>query len=117
MSTYEYQQIMANGVKGHTEADGLSTGMRLLLHYVGDIHQPLHGTSRVDHVYPAGDRGGNNFPIQPVSGAKNLHSAWDSVLFGEATDYNLVSQIFSLIDLFSHFLTVIGQVFPPKQSL
>jgi len=29
---------MANGKKGHTEEDGLSTAMRLLIHYVGDIH-------------------------------------------------------------------------------
>lgn len=37
-STYEYEQIQSHGMKTHTEADGLSTAMRLLLHYVGDIH-------------------------------------------------------------------------------
>lgn len=89
MSTYEYQQIMKAGVKGHSEADGLSTAMRLLLHYAGDVHQPLHGAARVDSNYPAGDRGGNDFVIPAVGGAKNLHSAWDSVLFSEATDYKL----------------------------
>jgi hypothetical protein len=70
MSTYEYEQIMSHGKRGHTEADGLSTAMRLLLHYAGDIHQPLHATSRVDHKYPAGDRGGNEFPIKPQDGVK-----------------------------------------------
>ena len=97
MSTYEYQQIMANGVKGHTEADGLSTAMRLLLHYAGDVHQPLHGTARVDNEFPARDRGGNSFPLQPVDGAKNLHSAWDSVLYSEAGDYPLVSAFYLFI--------------------
>lgn len=33
--------------------------MRLLIHYVGDVHQPLHATARVDHEYPRGDFGGN----------------------------------------------------------
>jgi hypothetical protein len=54
---------MSHGIPGHTEADALSTGMRLLMHYVGDIHQPLHATSRVDPKYPSGDRGGNDFPV------------------------------------------------------
>ena len=49
--TYEYDQIQTHGMKGHSEADGVSTAMRLLLHYVGDIHQPLHATSRVNHDY------------------------------------------------------------------
>jgi len=43
---------MSHGIKGHTEADGISTALRLLLHYAGDIHQPLHATSRVDNTYP-----------------------------------------------------------------
>lgn len=82
---------MSHGIKGHTEADGLSTGMRLLMHYTGDIHQPLHATSRLDKEYPAGDRGGNSFPVPSIMGAKNLHSVWDSVIYTEAGDYNLVS--------------------------
>lgn len=47
--------------------------MRLLLHYVGDIHQPLHATSRVDKNYPKGDEGGNAFPIPEKLTVKNLH--------------------------------------------
>jgi len=55
--------------------------MRLLIHYVGDIHQPLHATARVNHDYPSGDRGGNSFPVAPRDGAKNLHAVWDSVAY------------------------------------
>lgn len=84
---------MANGKKGHSEEDGLSTAMRLLIHYVGDIHQPLHATSRVDHEYISGDRGGNSFPLQAKDSVNELHALWDSVLY-EFTGYEtLVSEI------------------------
>jgi len=88
-NTFEYEQIQKNGMKGHSEADGLSTAMRLILHYVGDIHQPLHATSRVNHEFPQGDRGGNSVPLPSVDGAKNLHSVWDSVVYSQTSDYNL----------------------------
>ena len=58
-----------------------SWALRLLIHYLGDIHQPLHATSRVDSKYPNGDAGGNLFPMKPKGGAKNLHAVWDSVLY------------------------------------
>ena len=95
-SSFEYQEIMANGIKGHSEADGLSTALRLLMHYNGDVHQPLHATARVDHEYPAGDRGGNSFPVPSVDGAKNLHAVWDAAVYSEAGDYDLVSEILYL---------------------
>ena len=68
--------------------------MRLLIHYVGDIHQPLHGVSRVDSEYPKGDRGGNSFHVQTKNGAKNLHAVWDSVVYSEHTDMKTVSTNF-----------------------
>ena len=37
-NTYEFEQIMSHGNANHSEEDGLSTAMRLLIHYVGDIH-------------------------------------------------------------------------------
>lgn len=85
--TYIYEQIMSHGLKGHTEDDGLSTAVRLLIHYTGDIHQPLHATARVDHEYPAGDRGGNSVSLPSKDGAKNLHSVWDSVVYAQTDDY------------------------------
>ncbi|MBI5687855.1 MAG: S1/P1 nuclease [Verrucomicrobia bacterium] len=48
--------------------------LRYLLHFVGDIHQPLHCATRVTDEHPGGDRGGNEFA---VTGAANLHSYWD----------------------------------------
>ena len=55
--------------------------MRLLIHYLGDIHQPLHATARVDKEYPVGDKGGNMFPLPGHYGVKELHAAWDKVLY------------------------------------
>lgn len=35
--------------------DQRSVALRLVIHYIGDIHQPLHGVAEVDHRFPAGD--------------------------------------------------------------
>jgi len=64
-----------------TEEERKSYALRLLIHYVGDIHQPLHATSRVDPSYPKGDAGGNFVSLPAKDGAKNLHSVWDSVIY------------------------------------
>jgi hypothetical protein len=53
------------------------TALRVLLHVVGDIHQPLHATTRVSTQFPQGDRGGNLLVINGTRVAKNLHSYWD----------------------------------------
>jgi len=63
--------------------------MRLLIHYVGDIHQPLHASTRLTDKYPEGDRGGNKFKIKTIHGAYNLHSLWDSVVVEEYKDAKL----------------------------
>lgn len=50
-----------------------------ILHLVGDIHQPLHASSRVtpQEPLPHGDKGGNDFHLD---GRLNLHWFWDSIL-------------------------------------
>lgn len=53
--------------------------LSFLIHFIGDIHQPLHCIDRFSKNFPAprGDEGGNLYPIQ--SGiANNLHALWDS---------------------------------------
>ena len=47
--------------------------LRLLIHIVGDIHQPLH-------IGRAEDRGGNNVKVNWFKDPSNLHSVWDSKL-------------------------------------
>jgi hypothetical protein len=55
--------------------------VRLIIHYTGDVHQPLHSTALVDHTYPKGDAGGNFEHIPSKDGVSNLHAVWDSVLY------------------------------------
>lgn len=50
--------------------------LRLLIHFVSDIHQPLHTTSRFTPRTPKGDKGGNDFPVK-TDRARNLHAYWD----------------------------------------
>ena len=45
--------------------------LKLLVHFVGDIHQPLH-------VGRAKDRGGNNIKVKWFGKGTNLHRVWDS---------------------------------------
>ena len=80
---------MSHVKAGGSEADALSTSMRFLIHYTGDVHQPLHAMARVDNEFPAGDRGGNSFPVKSLDGANNLHAVWDSVVYGDANDFAL----------------------------
>jgi len=80
---YFYKTIMSHVWHDGTEADALSSAMRFLIHYTGDVHQPLHATARVDDEFPAGDRGGNSFHLTSHDGAKNLHAVWDSVIYSE----------------------------------
>ncbi len=61
--------------KGTALAKG--TALRILIHVVGDIHQPLHAAMRVSRAYPEGDRGGNLVVLHKNKIAKNLHSYWD----------------------------------------
>jgi nuclease S1 len=58
-----------------------ANALRFLLHFIGDLHQPLHATTN-------GDRGGNCVPVtyhgrEPEQNERgdwspNLHSVWDS---------------------------------------
>jgi hypothetical protein len=64
---------MTNKLPNLSEDERKSYALRLLFHYVGDIHQPLHATSRVDSKYPKGDACGNFVQIPIKNGAKNLH--------------------------------------------
>jgi hypothetical protein len=50
--------------------------LRFLVHFVGDLHQPLHCGDRRD-------RGGNDVPVVFRGRPTNLHSIWDTPLPGE----------------------------------
>lgn len=64
-----------NSKKSNEFEKGFS--LRILLHVVGDLHQPLHAASRVSKSMPAGDRGGNKVALRKNPIADNLHLYWD----------------------------------------
>lgn len=51
-----------------------------IIHLVGDLHQPLHASSRVTPLHTSGDRGGGLFPLDGPAGYNNLHVYWDGIL-------------------------------------
>lgn len=53
--------------------------LRFLIHFMGDIHQPLHCINRISAKYPQGDQGGNKFKVISPYG-DNLHRIWDQGL-------------------------------------
>jgi len=53
--------------------------LKFLPHFVGDLHQPLHETSRVTKNLIMGDAGGNLFPIS-FGRITNLHALWDQTM-------------------------------------
>ena len=68
-----------------TDDNARAQALRFIIHFVGDIHQPLHCSTRVDKNHKEGDRGGNDFAVRvPDANGRlkrsNLHSFWDSGL-------------------------------------
>ncbi|MDQ1522966.1 MAG: hypothetical protein QOE47_890 [Pyrinomonadaceae bacterium] len=51
-----------------------------LYHLIGDVHQPMHTTTRYTAKNPNGDAGGNGFAVQmpPEANIRNLHAFWDA---------------------------------------
>lgn len=45
--------------------------LKMLVHFLGDLHQPLH-------IGLADDKGGNDFQVRWFKDGTNLHTVWDS---------------------------------------
>lgn len=58
--------------KNATEADH-ALALKMIIHLLGDIHQPMHMGHR-------SDRGGNQWTVKFFRSPGNLHSVWDSKL-------------------------------------
>ena len=53
--------------------------MRLLIHIVGDMHQPLHNVNMYNYTYPNSDLGGNKENLMLLNNTLMiLHSYFDS---------------------------------------
>ena len=51
---------------------------RILLHVIGDLHQPMHAVSQFSPKHPKGDLGGNLYFLGSNSVGGNLHAYWDN---------------------------------------
>ncbi len=67
--------------------DARQTALKFLVHFIGDLHQPLH-------VGRGCDRGGNQVKVEWFGEAANFHNVWDEKLiesenlsFTEFTDF------------------------------
>jgi hypothetical protein len=77
--------------------------LRFLIHFVGDVHQPLHAATN-------NDQGGNCVPVaffdarpqfrnpQTESYAPNLHGVWDTNILERATSGKTVDQVAAELD-------------------
>jgi len=107
-STTYYQQIAASFPN---PADQLSFALRLMIHYVGDVHQPLHAETLVNSQYPNGDAGGNYERVPNVDGVSNLHSVWDSVIY-EYPGYPVMPIGTADWDFYTTETTALNQAYP-----
>jgi hypothetical protein len=74
---HELRAVLANDAAPRDER---RQALRLLVHLVEDLHQPLHVGER-------GDRGGNNLQVQFFGRGTNLHRLWDQdIVEHHATD-------------------------------
>ncbi len=79
-------ELKAGELKGERRLDAL----RFLVHFVGDVHQPMHC------AYRYGDMGGNMIPVESFQGrhysfgagtptpySQSIHSVWDEAMVQE----------------------------------
>ena len=79
----EIRVLSAALASGETQ-DLQSYDMVWIEHLVGDVHQPLHDTTRFTKNHTSGDQGGNLVLICTTPGCTaELHAYWDSILGAE----------------------------------
>jgi hypothetical protein len=69
------------GDKNAAPADRL-TALKFVVHFVGDVHQPLHCADN-------GDRGGNDIHLTYRGRSTNLHAVWDVGIIEQALGVRL----------------------------
>jgi S1/P1 Nuclease len=73
--------ILLSNAIGTDESDDIkSYDVVWLEHLVGDVHQPLHATSRFTVNHPNGDAGGNFIAFCARPCTDELHAYWDGLL-------------------------------------
>jgi len=73
-------QLLSKAIATDEKDDVKSYDIVWLEHLVGDVHQPLHCTSRFTKNHPTGDAGGNLVAFCPKPCKDELHAYWDGLL-------------------------------------
>ncbi|KAK7448807.1 hypothetical protein VKT23_013537 [Stygiomarasmius scandens] len=67
--------LLEQWVDGDPQTHVADEALRFLVHFIGDLHMPLHLTGR--------DRGGNSVKVLFDGRQTNLHSLWDGLLIAK----------------------------------
>lgn len=62
--------VLSDGTRPDAER---RDALKYLVHFVGDVHQPLHST-------PRDDKGGGDFQVNYRGKGSNLHKVWDRLI-------------------------------------
>jgi hypothetical protein len=74
---WELQRVIAElRERSKYPKEQIATDLKILIHLVGDLHQPLH-------VGYGSDKGGNTIHLTFLSESTNLHKVWDSEIIKE----------------------------------
>jgi S1/P1 Nuclease len=83
--------LLTKAIGGVESDDIKSYDVVWLEHLVGDVHQPLHSTSRFTTDHPNGDAGGNLVYFCAKPCRDELHAFWDGLL-GDTPTIAIVTQ-------------------------
>jgi len=72
--TEEFERVLSDRQKPDRQR---LEALKYLVHFIGDVHQPLHASN--DH-----DRGGNDVAVKFMGLPTNLHAVWDSGIISPA---------------------------------
>jgi hypothetical protein len=85
-------EVLSQAIGTDESEDRKSYDVVWLEHLVGDVHQPLHCTSRFTKNHPQGDAGGNLVRFCHMPCNDELHNYWDALL-GNKPDIDEVMQV------------------------
>src|SRR5262249_23728353 len=69
----EFEKVLRDPA---AEATARREALMFLIHFIGDMHQPLHSSDN-------GDKGGNGLAVEFLGRQANLHSLWDGFLLSQ----------------------------------
>ncbi|HKW02111.1 MAG TPA: S1/P1 nuclease [Vicinamibacterales bacterium] len=91
--------LLTTAIGSNKSDDIKSYDVVWLEHLVGDVHQPLHATSRFTKNHSSGDRGGNSVHFCTSPCTDELHAFWDGQLGDKPTVAEVTQTAAALIAL------------------